>query len=117
VVSVAGPVLLHFGEPQANAAAISMTAASKLLVKNPEPVIPPAAVAARVSGPVILQATVGKDGTVVEAEVTSGREMLQQAALDLVRQRVYQPYLVNGAPVPFRTTIVVVFKLPDSGGK
>jgi protein TonB len=37
--------------------------------------------------------------------------MLQQAAIDAVRQWRYKPYLLNGEPVEVETTIEVEFKL------
>jgi outer membrane biosynthesis protein TonB len=33
--------------------------------------------------------------------------MLQQAALEAVRQWIYKPYIVGGKPVGFRTWVVV----------
>jgi protein TonB len=37
--------------------------------------------------------------------------VLQQAAIDAVRQWRYKPYLLNGEPVEVETTIEVEFKL------
>jgi peptidyl-prolyl cis-trans isomerase A (cyclophilin A) len=45
------------------------------------------------------------------ASVVSGPDMLQQAALDAVRQWRYKPYLLNGEPVEVRTTINIIFTL------
>jgi protein TonB len=41
----------------------------------------------------------------------SGPPVLQQAAIDAVRQWRYKPYLLNGEPVEVETTIEVEFKL------
>ena len=43
--------------------------------------------------------------------MVSGPDMLQQAALDAVRQWRYKPYLLNGEPVEVRTTINIIFTL------
>jgi len=45
--------------------------------------------------------------------VASGHQLLQQAALDAVRNWHYRPYLLNGEPVEVETTVNVVFKLQD----
>jgi len=37
--------------------------------------------------------------------------MLQQAALDAVKEWRYRPYLLNGQPIEVETTINVIFKL------
>jgi len=46
-----------------------------------------------------------------QLEVISGHPLLQQAALDAVRQWRYQPTLLNGEPVEVDTTIDVIFSL------
>ena len=66
------------------------------------PVYPPTAQSARVAGAVILEATIGPDGKVIDAKVVRSVPMLDQAALDAVRQWEYTPTLLNGAPVPVR---------------
>ncbi len=39
--------------------------------------------------------------------------MLQQAAMDAVKEWRYRPYLLNGEPVEVETTVNVVFKLQE----
>jgi len=90
---------------------ISPGVAQGLLVKSVPPEYPPVARAARVSGTVVLQAIIGKDGQVTDLKVASGPPLLQQAALDAVQQWVYRPYQLNGSPAQVRTTINVVFQL------
>jgi protein TonB len=46
-----------------------------------------------------------------QLEVMSGHPLLQQSALDAVRQWRYQPTLLNGDPVEVDTTIDVIFSL------
>jgi len=58
-----------------------------------------------------LTATIGKDGTVRNLEVIQGHPLLIPAALDAVRQWVYQPTLLNGQPVEVQTDIDVNFTL------
>lgn len=90
---------------------ISGGVAQGLLVEKVPPVYPMDAKAAGVSGTVVLQATIGKDGHIEDLRVVSGPEMLQQAALDSVRQWVYRPYLLNGESVEVNTTVNIVFSL------
>jgi TonB family protein len=85
--------------------------AGVLLVRVP-PLYPPEARAAHISGTVVIQATIGKDGTIQNAKVVSSPDdSLSQAALDAVRQWRYQPYTLNGEPVAVMTTINLSFSL------
>jgi protein TonB len=90
---------------------ISAGVSTGLLIQKTTPVYPPIAKAARVSGTVVLQATISKTGTIQNLKVMSGPAMLQQAALDAVRQWRYRPYLLNNEPVEVDTTVNVVFTL------
>ena len=75
------------------------------------PIYPPEAKAAGISGTVVLKATIGKDGTVQYLSALSGPHELQQSALDAVRQWIYKPYLLNGEPTDVQTTITVNYNL------
>src|ERR1700757_3623182 len=81
------------------------------IINRVQPVYPPLARQTRISGTVRLHAIIGKDGTIQQLEVLSGHPLLQQAALDAVRQWRYQPTLLNGEPVEVDTTIDVIFSL------
>jgi protein TonB len=82
-----------------------------MIVLKTQPVYPPIAKAARVSGTVVLQATISKTGAIENLHVISGPQMLVQAAQDAVRQWRYKPYLFNGEPVDVETTVNVIFSL------
>ncbi len=84
---------------------------SAKIINRVQPVYPPLARQTRISGTVRLHAIIGKDGTIQSLEVVSGHPLLQQAALDAVRQWRYQPTLLNGDPVDVDTTIDVIFSL------
>jgi protein TonB len=84
---------------------------SPVKVSDVAPIYPPLAQAARVQGIVILEATIGADGRVVNARVLRSVPLLDQAALDAVRQWVFTPTLLNGAPVPVVMTVTVQFTL------
>src|SRR5256884_632253 len=81
------------------------------IVNRVQPVYPPLARQTRISGTVRLHAIISRDGTIQQLEVISGHPLLQQAALDAVRQWRYQPTLLNGEPVEVDTTIDVIFSL------
>lgn len=81
------------------------------IINRVQPSYPPLARQTRISGTVRLHAIISKDGTIRELEVINGHPLLQQAALDAVRQWRYQPTLLNGEPVEVDTTIDVIFSL------
>jgi protein TonB len=90
---------------------ISAGVAVGMLIQKTQPVYPPIAKAARVSGTVVIQATISKTGTIEGLKVVSGPAMLQQAAIDAVRSWRYRPYLLNNEPVEVETTVNVIFTL------
>jgi len=61
-----------------------------------------------------LAAVIGKDGSVINLAVISGHPLLVPAALEAVRQWVYQTTLLNGDPVEVMTQIDVNFTLADN---
>jgi TonB family protein len=83
------------------------------LISNPQPVYPDLARQARISGVVSLQAVIAPDGHMQQLTVISGHPLLRQAALDAVKQWVYQPTLLNGQPVSVATTVDVIFTLEN----
>jgi len=78
-------------------------------IKDVPPVYPALAQTAHVSGAVTIEATIGTDGKVVDAKVVHSIPMLDQAALDAVRQWEYLPTMLNGVPVPVLVTVTVNF--------
>ena len=80
-------------------------------IKNVNPVYPPIAQSARVQGVVIIEATIGPDGRVKDAKVLRSIPLLDQAALDAVKQWQFTPTLLNGVPVPVIMTVTVNFTL------
>jgi len=92
-------------------APLSPEEAAKNLIKQVPPEYPPIARAARIQGTVVLQVLIDKHGNVSQVGVVSGHPMLQQAALEAVRQWVYKPYKIDGKAVPIYTTVNVTFAL------
>jgi protein TonB len=78
-------------------------------MKDVPPVYPAVARSARVSGDVVIEATVDEEGKVADARVVKSVPLLDQAALDAVRQWEYRPSLLNGVPTPVVVTVTVRF--------
>ncbi len=79
-------------------------------VKDVQPEYPPLAKSTRVGGTVQIEATIGPDGKVADARVIKSVPILDQAALDAVRQWEYKPTLVKGVPVPVIINVAIDFK-------
>jgi TonB family protein len=73
------------------------------------PVYPEDAKAAHVHGVVIMEVTIAKDGSVSNARVLRSVPMLDQAALDAVHRWIFEPTLLNGAPIEVVMTATVNF--------
>ena len=81
------------------------------LIHRIEPVYPELALKARVQGRVVLVITVNEEGFVTDIRVTSGHPLINESAINAVRQWRYSPTLLNGVPVPVITTVRVIFNL------
>ena len=89
----------------------SLQASCRVTSFGVDPTYPAIAKAARISGTVVLQATISKTGAIENLRVISGPPMLQAGALSAVKTWRYRPYLLNGEPVEVETTVNVVFNL------
>ena len=63
----------------------------------------------QLSGDVRFGALIARDGTILSVSLISGNPLLVQPAMDAVKTWVYQPTLLNGAPVEVTTEITVKF--------
>ena len=81
------------------------------LLKRAEPLYPEIARQARVQGTVILEATTDIYGRVANVRVLRSVPLLDGAAVDAVRQWVYEPMLVNGRPRGVVFTVTLRFEL------
>ena len=81
------------------------------LISQTRPMYPPEAKQARIQGVVHLQAVIAADGTVKDITVLDGHPLLVAAAVEAVKQWVYQTTLLNGEPVEVKTQIDVNFTL------
>jgi periplasmic protein TonB len=90
---------------------VSSGVSNGLLIRKVNPVYPPLARQARISGTVLLQAQISKDGSIENLQLISGHPMLAPAAIEAVKQWKYKPYLLNGEPVEVDTQVQVNFTL------
>ena len=121
IVAVQTQALITSGaQPPATAAAtgsnepvlrVGGSIAEPKRIKYVDPIYPAEALAAKLQGYVILEATIGPDGSVRDTKVLRSTPLLDQAATDAVRQWKYQPPLLNGAPVQVAMAVTVIFSL------
>jgi protein TonB len=77
------------------------------------PVYPRLALDAHKEGLVILEAVIAEDGSVRDVKVLRSQPLLDQAAIDAVRQWRFTPTLLHGEPVPVVMTVTVNFTLDE----
>jgi protein TonB len=80
-------------------------------IRDVRPNYTPEAMRARVQGVVIAEVTVDAAGMVRDARLLRSIPMLDDAALEAVRQWQFTPTMLNGAPVPVVLTVTVNFTL------
>jgi TonB family protein len=81
------------------------------LVSRSLPIYPAVAKLAGVEGQVTINAVIDTTGKLTSMKVVSGALLLQQAALDSLRNWKYDPGYLDDKPVPVRTSITVKFRL------
>jgi periplasmic protein TonB len=84
----------------------------QFLLQPVDPVYPAAAKASGQRGTVILQALIGRDGTVQDAKFLQGSLVFARVAIDAVKQYRFKPYILNGRAVSVQTVITLNFKPP-----
>ena len=78
-------------------------------IADVRPVYPADAQAAGVRGVVIVEALIDRDGNVADARILRSIPMLDEAALDAVKQWRFVPTLLNGEPTAILMTATVNF--------
>jgi TonB family protein len=76
------------------------------------PQYPPEAMAVAIQGAVGVEVVINEGGQITDAKVVRSIPLLDEAALTAVREWRFKPTLMNGRPVPVRTTVMVNFTLP-----
>jgi TonB family protein len=85
--------------------------ASKLVTHQVTPDYPLLAKQMKVQGAVILQALIGKEGTIQDLQVLSGPSILSSAAREAVKQWRFKPYYQSGQAVETQAKITVNFTI------
>jgi len=115
MMPVSSPAMPAFSAQQfSEPVAVSEEAARALLVHSVNPGYPPEAAAQKLCGPVVLQATIGRDGAVEDLKIVRGSFVLSKAAITAVKQWRFQPYTVSGHPVQTQTFLTINFTPPTS---
>jgi TonB family protein len=83
------------------------------LIKKVTPAYPPLAKQARVQGTVRFTVIIGKDGSIQHMQLMSGHPLLVPSATEALRQWMYKPTLLNGAPVEVSTQVDINFSLSE----
>jgi TonB family protein len=96
-----------------NAVRVGGNIAPPKKLKDVKPVYPELATSARVQGVVIVEAVIGQDGKVQNSRVLRSIPLLDQGALDAVKQWEFTPTILNGEYVPVVMTVTVNFTLGD----
>ena len=94
---------------------VSQNEAKALVNTRKKAVFPPIAIAAHVTGTVVLDVFVGKTGEVQKVAVESGPAMEQQAALDAARNWSFKPMMVGTRAVPYATQLAFTFRTTGPG--
>jgi protein TonB len=89
---------------------VSQGVSQGLLIKRVQPKYPQSALAVHTQGAVQIEATINKEGNVVNPKVLHGDQVLARAAVEAVRQWRYKPYYLDGEPVEIQTEITITFK-------
>jgi TonB family protein len=108
--SVVSPASLNLSKPPMAALKVSQGVSQGLLIKRVQPQFPQAAIALHAHGAVQIEATINKEGNVINPKILRGDPVLARAAIDAVRQWRYKPYYLDGGPVEIQTQITIDFK-------
>lgn len=90
---------------------VSQQFSGELPVVETIPEYPTFALQTNVEGRVVLNATVGTDGTLHNEHLLNSPSMLDATVLDAVKKWRYHPHLENGKPVEVETQIIVDFSI------
>ena len=97
--------------PPAASVAVGGEVTQARLVSTVPPEYPLLARAQHVSGGVTIDALVDANGRVTKMKVLSGPTLLEQAAMDALRQWRYEPAMLDGKAVPMHLTVTIQFRL------
>ena len=106
-LSSVGPVAPPPKPVKRDSIQIGGNAQESKLIRRVEPVYPEMAKQARVQGKVTLRIAVDEEGNVSDVSVIEGHPLLDDAAINAVRQWKYSPTFLNGKPVSVMAAVTV----------
>ena len=80
------------------------------LIWSASPVYPTLAKQANIQGDVKIEITINESGHVTKTKAISGPALLQQPAINAVRDWKYEPSTLDGKPVPTQLVVTVQFR-------
>ena len=83
------------------------------VIKKVEPEYPEESRKEGIDGVVILESTTDKYGVVQEVKVLRSIPTLDKAAIDALKQWIFEPMVIDGEPVGVIFTVTIQFKLDD----
>lgn len=88
------------------------------LIKKVNPLYPEEARKAGIQGDVVLEAKIDTYGRVEKIRILkSDNELLNEAAVDALKQWIYEPFIKEGKPAKAEFTVTIKFKLSDKKKK
>jgi TonB family protein len=90
---------------------VQMKSTALTVIDRAYPTYPEAARAKHIGGTVRVSARIGKDGRVKDANVKTGPQELQKAALDCVKKWRFKPVQIDGHPVEVESEFAVAFSV------
>ncbi len=104
-------LLLLTGTSLAQQLTLDEATVRKHLLDHPEPVYPPIAKAAHVTGNVVLLVELAPDGRVSKLTADTGPSMLRGAAVEAVKGWTFRPFLSHGGKAAVATKLTIPFTL------
>lgn len=99
------------GVSSANERVVLSADAKQVVTHSVEPSYPTLAKQMKVQGSVVLQALIGKEGTIQDLQIVSGPQILSSAAREAVMQWRFKPYYQSGQAVETEAKITVNFTI------
>jgi TonB family protein len=90
---------------------LAAAAADIRVIYRVAPQYPDMARQGHIEGPVTLRVIVNTEGLVEKMTPLKGNPFLLIAAMNAIQKWRYRPYLLNGTPVQFQSTVTVKFSL------
>ncbi|MCX6583561.1 MAG: TonB family protein [Candidatus Aminicenantes bacterium] len=108
---VSSPLFEKEANPNSPAIQLRSELQMPKLIKQVAPQYPPTALKAHIQGIVRIEAATDIYGRVIRAQVVDGPILLRGAAVQAIKQWIYEPYIFNGVPKAVTFTVAIHFTL------